>query len=542
MLDKRNLSQKIIACAAMVACLSLMALPAQAIWRTVLSEHFSQSPQIWPWPNWTLNPDRTWSQSGPPYVWGVQDEVFKENGIDVQSIWCCGLPPEFSPSQDNYPAGMNAWAKWGPIDLSQAIAARAIFGYYCVTEPVEDYVRWGAWGSNQWNMYEAGRRSGLSSPQWQTAAVDFDSLAGGTQSLLGDNSVWLEFQFVSDADNQRYVGAFIDELSISWDDGTFDLFAQIAALANPDSTPVAIALVGDTILFSLAWTAEGSGTTPDFDITCVLDDSLIYTERRNAEIGQSQLVGYTTYSTPWVVTPDTHTVAWMLDAAQEIAEANETNNDTLLGFMPQMPNIPPWIEVTRPTWGDTAASQFVIRWIDEDPNNNAMINLYWSFDTLSTNGIPIPGALGISEDNEADSFLWNISAMPEGSIWVLAMIEDGYEPYFDFSEGPLIIDHDWVYADWRGHSDLPKELALQSLYPNPFNSSTVLRLAVPAAANAEIKVFDLLGRLKGIPFQGRLEAGYHDIPWSPGDLPSGIYLVEFSTAQAKVRAKAVYMK
>jgi len=57
-----------------------------------------------------------------------------------------------------------------------------------------------------------------------------DSLEGGTQNLLGDNSVWFELHFFSDGDNIRYQGAFVDELSISWDDGTFDLFAQI-----PDS-------------------------------------------------------------------------------------------------------------------------------------------------------------------------------------------------------------------------------------------------------------------------------------------------------------------
>lgn len=502
-------------------------------------------PQNFPSGNWTLNPNLTWySPPGPPFVWGIQDDVFQLNGFDTHSLWCVGLPPTLSPSNnDTYPPNTNSWAKWGPIDLSRAVAARAIFYYYCVSEPVQDYVRWGAWPSNAWNMYEAGRRSG-NYPQWSTFTVNFDSLqyAGGDTSLLGDNSVWLVFHFFSDADNQVAIGAFIDELTIAWDDGTFDLQANAPGLAHLDSTPVVTTVIGDTIRFSLNWSAEGSGTTPDFDITCQLDGQPFYSERRNVDIGGSQMVALTTYSTPWVVTPDSHTVAWMLDASQEIVEAVETNNDTLLEFLPLTVNIPPTIEVTRPTWGDTAASQFVIHWVDDDPDNNASINLYWRFDTLAYNGTPIPGALGISEDDEADSFLWNVSSIPEGPIWVLAMISDGSPPVFDFSEGPLIVDHDWTYAVESPTPELPQEFALQSVYPNPFNSSTVLRLAVPRTTKARLQVFDLMGRLRDVPFEGLLQAGYHEISWSPRDLPSGVYLVEFNAAGLKLRAKAVYLK
>jgi hypothetical protein len=522
--------------------LSLQSLPAYAVWHSVLSEHFNQMPQLFPWPNWTLNPNRNWYQSGPPYVWGVQDEVYKVNGLDVRSIWCCGLPPEFTPSEDDYPINMNAWAKWGPINLSQAVAASASFAYYCVSEADQDYFRWGAYGSNTFNMYEGGRRSGTGSALWITTTMDFDSLAGGTQSLLGNSTVYFELHFVSDGDNVRYVGAFVDELSISWDDGTFDFFAQIVGLAALDSIPVSIPLVGDSIRFSLDWSAEGSGTTPDFDITCHLDDALIYTERRNAEIGQAQIVGITTYSDPWVVEPDSHTVVWTVDAAREITEANEANNDTSLDFYSQMPNQFPSIIVTRPTFGDTSAGQFVIRWQDEDPDDNALIYLYWALDTLSAVGTLIPGALGIQEDDEADSFQWAFGGVPEGPIWILAMIQDELMTVYDFSEGPLIVDYSWNSVGEPSNGEIPKSFALQSIYPNPFNSSANLRLAVPKASEGEVRIYDLAGRLQEVAYRGLLQPGYHDIRWQPQNLPSGIYLVEFNADGAKLRSKVVYLK
>ena len=542
MLRILSTNKRMILTALALVSICLYNSPGNAIWHSVLSERFHQSPQIFPWPNWTLNPARTWYQSGAPYVWGVQDEVYKVNGLDLQSLWCCGLPPTFSPSQDPYPINMNAWAKWGPINLSQAVAARASFSYYCITEPEQDYFRWGAWGSNAFNMYEGGRRSGTGSGQWLTTAMNFDSLAGGTQSLLGYSTVYFELHFVSDGDNIRYIGAFVDELSISWDDGTFDLFAQIAGLAALDSTPVAIPLVGDTIRFSLDWSAEGSGTTPDFDIVCQLDGHSFYTERRNAEIGQSQIAGFTTYSDPWVVEPDSHLVVWFVDASQEITEAYETNNDTSLAFYSQMPNQPPFIQVTRPTYGDTSAGQFVIRWTDEDPDDNALIYLYWALDTTSVIGTIIPGALGIPEDDEADSFLWVFSAVPQGPVWILAMIQDELMTAYDFSEGPLIVDYNWAAVGETPGGEIPQSFALQSIYPNPFNGGTTLRLAVPNGSEGEVRIYDLAGRLQEIAYRGHLMAGYHDIHWQPENLPSGVYLVEFNTDQLKLRSKVVYLK
>ncbi len=537
MLRKIRFVKGLMASLSLLLLMIFIAAPAQAIWRTVLSEHFSASPTTWPWGNWSISPS-----SPTPYSWGVTTYIYKWNGWDEQSLWCVGNPPILDPEFDPYPASVNSWAKWGPINLSTAVAARASFWYYSVTEPVQDYFRWGGWGSSQFSMYEYDRVSGNVSPQWLNGKVDFDSLAGGTQSLLGDASVWLEFQFVSDADNIRYIGSFIDELTISWDDGLFDLFAELPGLAALDSMPVAYPFVGDTLRFSLNWSAEGTGTTPMFDITCTFDGELFYTERRNAEIGNQQIIGINTYTTPWVVTPDSHTVVWVVDAANEIAEAYETNNDTSLAFASQMPNVPPMITVLHPTWGDTANNQFLITWEDYDPDDNAYINLYWNFDTLSTQGILIPGAVNISEDDTTDSFLWNTSDMTNGTFWVLALIADGAEYVYDYSDGPLIIDHDWSYQNWLPDPVAPQTFALESIYPNPFNSSTVIRLAAPRQMPVEVRIFDSRGRLQATLFQGNLPAGYNEITWSPENLPSGLYMIEVQAQGQQFFTKVIYMK
>ncbi|MCX6640393.1 MAG: T9SS type A sorting domain-containing protein [bacterium] len=357
------------------------------------------------------------------------------------------------------------------------------------------------------------------------------------------------------------------------------------------------------------------------------------------------------YSTPWVVDANTHTVSWLLDANHEVNESIETNNDTSLTFTGIPPNDPPWIHLTSPVEGDTATNDFLITWDDRDNNNNAEIYLYWDNDTLEYNGNSIPNAYAIPEDDTTDAFLWDVSAMPEGPVWVLAFITDGFLSMWDYSDGPLYIHHPqvpnvpptiqilhptngdtattnsyvitwvdsdpddnasinlywdtnnsgfdgtpipgavnipennmlnsytwgitsipdgvyWVYASiadddttvWSYSSgplvidhgngvitpyrpgSVPGQFTLESIYPNPFNSSTTVRLGLSHADFVQMSVYDNLGRLCAEPFRGRLEAGYFEVSWSPDHLPSGIYLVEIRTSDALQRSKAVFLK
>ncbi len=514
--------------------------PAHAVWHVLLNEHFAGTYDEWyptnGWGNWSCNPPFP-----IPYSWGVQDYIYKFNGIDGHSIWCVGMPNTLDPEFDDYVPNTNSWAKWGPIDLSNASAARASFWYFCRTQAFSDYIRWGAYPANQFNMYEANRNSGYVL-DWNYGYVDFDSLQEGTISLLGQSNVYLEFHFFSNGDQQVDLGAFIDEVNIAWDDGFFDFEALNASLADPDSTTIFEAVIGESVIFSLYWKAYGTGVTPMFDITCDFDGASFYTERRNIDIGNNQQVWVSTYSTPWVVTAGTHTVTWMLDASREIEEANENNNDTLLTFVSLAPNVPPWIQFLHPTWGDTANQEFLITWEDEDPDDNAIISLYWDDDSTGFDGQSIPGATYIEEDDTTDSFNWNLAGMAEGEVWVFAYMTDNEAEFWQYSEGPFIIDHNWVGFNSQHNLQNVADYILESIYPNPFNNSTKIRIGLPLSEMVTLRIFDSMGRLVAEPFRGMLSAGYHEIAWSPGALPSGLYLVELASPEVQKRAKVLYLK
>ena len=72
---------------------------------------------------------------------------------------------------------------------------------------------------------------------------------------------------------------------------------------------------------------------------------------------------------------------------------------------------------------------------------------------------------------------------------------------------------------------LPSHYALEEAYPNPFNPSTTLELALPKAAHVRMAIFDLVGREVSRLANGVYEAGYHNFRWNAQGLASGVYFV-----------------
>lgn len=77
----------------------------------------------------------------------------------------------------------------------------------------------------------------------------------------------------------------------------------------------------------------------------------------------------------------------------------------------------------------------------------------------------------------------------------------------------------------------PRTVTLAGPYPNPFTSQTTIRYGLPAPGVVYLTVSDALGRevavlLGGVP----QAAGWHEVVFEGGDLPSGVYLYRLATA------------
>ena len=78
---------------------------------------------------------------------------------------------------------------------------------------------------------------------------------------------------------------------------------------------------------------------------------------------------------------------------------------------------------------------------------------------------------------------------------------------------------------------VPDHFALSNGYPNPFNPSTSFRLDVPRSVNADVTIFDMLGRkIRSMHFEN-LAAGSHTVRWDGRNddgqtVASGVYALQ----------------
>ncbi|NIR96393.1 MAG: T9SS type A sorting domain-containing protein, partial [Gammaproteobacteria bacterium] len=71
--------------------------------------------------------------------------------------------------------------------------------------------------------------------------------------------------------------------------------------------------------------------------------------------------------------------------------------------------------------------------------------------------------------------------------------------------------------------NIPESFFVEQNYPNPFNPSTVIRFGLPSVSYVTAQVFNLLGQEVATLFQGRLNAGEHELVFDAAELTSGIY-------------------
>lgn len=116
------------------------------------------------------------------------------------------------------------------------------------------------------------------------------------------------------------------------------------------------------------------------------------------------------------------------------------------------------------------------------------------------------------------------------------------DPYFD-NNGDLpyahLLFYDEVHNRPSGFGERRRnslnDIRLLRNFPNPFNSSTVIKLVLPEDAEVSLRIYNIQGRLVEVVRHGKYPAGKYDITWGDGKT-SGIY---FCSLKAKSK-KTVY--
>ncbi len=113
-------------------------------------------------------------------------------------------------------------------------------------------------------------------------------------------------------------------------------------------------------------------------------------------------------------------------------------------------------------------------------------------------------------------------------------------------ENPVI--YRTTTVDVRDINDqLPNGYLLLQNYPNPFNNATAINFVVPRAANVQLAIYDLNGRLVKNLVNDRMDAGQHKIIWNGLDengrtVSTGVYIYQMKSDDYQASKKLLLVK
>lgn len=91
----------------------------------------------------------------------------------------------------------------------------------------------------------------------------------------------------------------------------------------------------------------------------------------------------------------------------------------------------------------------------------------------------------------------------------------------------------------EGTGGIPLEFAIEDAWPNPFNATTTLRIALPIPADLRVEVYNILGGKVATLAEGSYAVGYHTFSFNAEGFSSGLYFVRSTTSYGGQAIKAV---
>lgn len=91
-------------------------------------------------------------------------------------------------------------------------------------------------------------------------------------------------------------------------------------------------------------------------------------------------------------------------------------------------------------------------------------------------------------------------------------------------------------------SETPFDFALNSIYPNPFNSSALISFELDRVGFASLSLFDINGREVANLVQGKMDAGSHQVVVDGTALTSGVYLLKLTSTNRTLTRSLTLIK
>jgi hypothetical protein len=114
--------------------------------------------------------------------------------------------------------------------------------------------------------------------------------------------------------------------------------------------------------------------------------------------------------------------------------------------------------------------------------------------------------------------------------------------YFLLGDPAMHLPEDVVSSIKNPVFDTPEEFELISVYPNPFNSSTTIRLLLKDRGIVKINIYNIKGQLVDNFPPKYYSHGIHKIQWNPLNIASGTYYIQAVVNENTYLKKALLIK
>jgi len=109
-------------------------------------------------------------------------------------------------------------------------------------------------------------------------------------------------------------------------------------------------------------------------------------------------------------------------------------------------------------------------------------------------------------------------------------------------EGKLDYTTDGITVAELPKVSLPVSALLIEAFPNPFNSTTAVRVSIPSNGELKLALFDTEGRLVSVVYEGAVEAGERRFTVDGGSLSSGVYFLKVENGSTERTMRLLLMR
>jgi hypothetical protein len=129
-----------------------------------------------------------------------------------------------------------------------------------------------------------------------------------------------------------------------------------------------------------------------------------------------------------------------------------------------------------------------------------------------------------------------------GNETKLVIVVPESEELFTFTGDFEIVDMIVANSSDRVNVTAPTAFSLSEAYPNPFNPTTSMTLAVPEAGNVSVQVYNIMGQVVATLASGHMDASTYTLTWDASNVSSGMYFIKAEAAGSVTTQKLVLMK